>query len=149
MYSYPNPDNLIKFRANLWIDGLTMLDHLIKQPIEYDAEGFIKVLRDHAWQVSRTDLTKPVMGMCLEKYKYRIMEGGVLTIEVMSNGRHCAPTVSDGMNLTTFLAGAESDIDGVLITPTLPIRYPDETEMALTRQHNWLINLDLHLRMGK
>jgi hypothetical protein len=145
--TYANPDALTKFRANLWIDSLTQLDHLLKGKVEYDDDGYVKLLREHAGQISRTEMVRPVMGMSLERYKYYVTEGGELTIQLMSNGRVCAPTVSDGLNLTMFLAGTEVNTGGVLISPTLPIRYPDEEEMKLTRMHNWLNVLVMYLQL--
>jgi hypothetical protein len=147
MMIYPTPSTLTKFRANQWIDTLTQLDHVLKDKVRYDDQGYVAVLREIGSTVSREEMVRPVMAMVLERYRYHVLEGGVLVIRLMSNGINCAPTVSDGLNLEMFLAGVECNLGGVFIDPCLPIKYPDDAEMQLARQLTVLNTLIVRLEL--
>lgn len=148
MMTYPAPSTLTIFRANQWIDVLTHLDHALKGKVGFDKDGFVKVMREIGAKASREEMVRPVMAMLLERYRYHVIEGGELTIRLMSNGAKCAPTVSDGINMEMFLAGIECNLGGIYVDPCLPITYPDEAEIKLAKQLMVLQTILVRMELG-
>lgn len=148
MNTFASPSTMTIFRANQWIDILTHLDHALKGKVGFDKDGFVNVMRKISGRASREEMARPVMAMFLERYRYHVVEGGELTIRLMSNGAKCAPTVSDGINMEMFLAGIECNLGGVYVDPCLPITYPDAAEIKLAKQLMVLQTILVRMELG-
>lgn len=140
---------MVNFRIQQWQDALRTVNDSIDHG-SFDAEGYIQVFKELAYKVTRDELSRDVMGMALEKYYFAPQGmGGNITINVISNGRYCAPTISDGMNLTHVITGVEVDIDGVPICPLMQIQYPEDTEYGMCRLVGYIQHIHAYLKLHR